>query len=240
MAITHLPSIVKDGLVLHLDAGSPKSYSGSGTIWRDLSGNGNNGTLTNGPTFDSNNNGSIVFDGTNDYISFANSITTIMSSSNAVSIFAWFKGTANGIPTSLEIFHKRNNAPTYVSYGISWYRLNGMTFDSLTCRIGFSDGTVSDLSNINQPISQNIWTLGTQTFDGTNHNLYINGNIIASASVSNKTIKDEGFGLTMGSYNGGQEFFKGNISNGLIYNRALSPSEVLQNFNATKGRFGIK
>jgi hypothetical protein len=64
------PNIVTDGLVLYLDAANQKSYPGTGTTWNDLSGNGNNGTLVNGPTFNSDNNGSIVFDGVDDYVNF--------------------------------------------------------------------------------------------------------------------------------------------------------------------------
>ena len=69
MSLSRGPKIVTNGLVLYLDAANKKSYPGSGTTWTDLSGNNNTGTLTNGPTFDSNNGGSIVFDGTNDYVS---------------------------------------------------------------------------------------------------------------------------------------------------------------------------
>ena len=72
MALSHSPRIVTDGLVLCLDASDPQSYSGSGNTWSDRSGNGSNGTLTNGPTFDSDNKGSLVFDGVNDYINFGN------------------------------------------------------------------------------------------------------------------------------------------------------------------------
>ncbi len=68
MSVISGPNIVTNGLVLHLDAANTKSYSGSGTTWTDLSGNGNNGTLTNGPTFDSANYGSVVHDGVDDYI----------------------------------------------------------------------------------------------------------------------------------------------------------------------------
>ena len=67
MALHHSPRIVTSGLVLALDAADRNSYPGSGTTWTDLSGNANNGTLTNGPTFNSANGGSIVFDGTNDF-----------------------------------------------------------------------------------------------------------------------------------------------------------------------------
>jgi hypothetical protein len=82
------PNIITDGLVLALDAGSKKSYSGSGTTWKDLSGNGNNGTLVNGPTFDSGNGGSIVFDGFND-------LTTVVGAgktnySQSFSMGTWF------------------------------------------------------------------------------------------------------------------------------------------------------
>ena len=69
------PNIVEDGLVLALDAGNTKSYPGSGTTWTDLSGKGNNGTLTNGPTFDSGNGGAIFFDGGNDYVTTGNTLT---------------------------------------------------------------------------------------------------------------------------------------------------------------------
>ena len=68
MATNYSPSIVTDGLVLCLDAANTKSYPGSGTTWTDISGRGNNGTLTNGPTFSSDDGGSIVVDGSNDFI----------------------------------------------------------------------------------------------------------------------------------------------------------------------------
>ena len=70
MSINYNPRIVTDGLVLLLDAGNTKSYPGTGTTWTDISRNGNNGTLTNGPTFDSANGGSLVFDGVDDYVNW--------------------------------------------------------------------------------------------------------------------------------------------------------------------------
>jgi hypothetical protein len=72
MAVNYSPKIITDGLVLYLDAANTRSYPGSGTVWSDLSRGGNNGTLRNGPTFNSGNGGSIVFDGVNDYASFPN------------------------------------------------------------------------------------------------------------------------------------------------------------------------
>lgn len=77
MSIYGGPDIITDGLVFCLDAANSKSYPGTGTAWTDLSGNDNNGTLTNGPTFDSSNGGSIVFDGVNDQVNCGN-ITEIL------------------------------------------------------------------------------------------------------------------------------------------------------------------
>lgn len=237
MSTKYSPQIITNGLVLYLDAGNTKSYTSGSTTWTDLSGNNNNGTLTNGPTFNSSNNGSIVFDGTNDYISVNNSSTNNMSTTNAFTISSWFKAAQNGIPSTSEIFHKRNNAPTYVSYGVSWQKLNQNTYNNVSCRIGFSDDTYSDLSS--NFLLLNVWYLATQTFDGSNHKLYINDTLHSSASISGKTVKDENLNMTFGSYAGGSEHFNGSISTGCLYNRALSASEILQNYNATKGRYGL-
>ena len=89
MAFIHSPKIITDGLVLALDAGNTKSYPGSGTVWTDLSGNNNTGTLTNGPTFNAANGGSIVFDGTNDYVTLPISTT----SGQALTYFGWLYST---------------------------------------------------------------------------------------------------------------------------------------------------
>ena len=110
MSLLHSPKIVTNGLVLCLDAANRKSYPGSGNIWRDLSGNGNNGTLTNGPTFSSANGGSIVFDGTDDIVLVNNSSS--ISPSSAITVSAFFKissYTSNYAP----ICFKQNN---YVSF----------------------------------------------------------------------------------------------------------------------------
>ena len=77
MATKYSPKIITNGLVLSLDAANNKSYPRSGTTWTDLSGNNNTGTLTNGPTFNAGNQGSIVFDGVDDYISGGGSIIPV-------------------------------------------------------------------------------------------------------------------------------------------------------------------
>ena len=84
MGLIHSPRIVTDGLVLYLDAANNRSYPGTGTTWSDLVGS-NNGTLNNGPTFSGANGGSIVFDGSDDYINMGD----ILSAPSSLSIFSW-------------------------------------------------------------------------------------------------------------------------------------------------------
>ena len=87
------PSIVTNGLVLCLDAGNQLSYPGTGTTWNDLSRNGNDGTLTNGPVFNS--GGSMVFDGVNDYIAISDSLQQLQFSTGAFTLSAWIYPAAN-------------------------------------------------------------------------------------------------------------------------------------------------
>lgn len=236
MALHHSPSIITDGLVLCLDAANRESYSRSGTIWTDLAGI-NNGTLTNGPTFNSANGGSIVFDGVNDYVLISDSPSLNLSSVNRITISSWFFASSDGTTTTLEIFHKRNNSPTFVSYGISW-QLVTTNNNRLFSRLGFTDGSFSDLNS--GILNKSQWYHGTQVFDGSIHYMYINGVLVSqSLTLVGKTIKDDNLPVTIGAYNNTVEFFNGRVSFCQIYNRALSPAEVLQNYNATKGRFNL-
>ena len=93
MAINYSPKIIRDGLVLCLDAANPKSYPGTGTAWTDLSGSGNNGTLVNGPVYSSANGGSIDFDGSNDYSSLS---SNIIPATGAFTVFFTYALTGSG------------------------------------------------------------------------------------------------------------------------------------------------
>ena len=97
MSFSYSPKVVTDGLVLYLDAANPKSYVSGSTAWNDVSRGGNNGTLTNGPTFNSANGGSIVFDGVNDYVALGN-ISSLILANNQFTISYWLRmtGTARG------------------------------------------------------------------------------------------------------------------------------------------------
>ena len=112
MGLSHSPRIVTDGLVFCVDAGDKMSYPGAGTTWTDLSKNRNNGTLINGPTFDSANGGSISLDGSNDYISVG---SFNEDSSQDLSVMVWVYpivldgGSSSGKDYSW-IINKRDNA----------------------------------------------------------------------------------------------------------------------------------
>jgi len=231
------PNLVRDGLVLALDAANTKSYPGSGTVWNDLSGNGNNGTLVNGPTFDSGNGGSIVFDGVDDGINLPNNSIFYLTPNQNQTNCGWFN--TNKTNTSTIIYDARNNLPTTLGYFVG-VQNNG------TLRAWFYN-TFTDGSSlqISTPINQNTWYFYSVVFNRTGLMLlYLNGTLKDSINISpfannnysintNPTIGIKSYSVS------GINPFNGNISNVSIYNRALTAQEVLQNYNATKSRFGL-
>jgi hypothetical protein len=206
------PNIVTDGLVLHLDAANTKSYPGSGTTWFDKSGRGNNGTLTNGPTFSSGNGGSIVFDGTNDYALFSY-MQPVYDSTVSFTWNIWVYPTVNA-----------------VSQVLMGNRGGDLVFTKLT-----TSGFEYYPSGIGVSMPLNIWQNVCIVKNLTNFYYYRNSALISSfTSAITKVAKP--------FYIGGDpvgEFSNSKIALAQIYNRALSASEILQNYNATKTRFGL-
>jgi hypothetical protein len=236
MAFFRGPSVVLDGLVLYLDAANPDSYSGTGSTWLDVSGNANNGTLTNGPTFDSGNKGSISFDGINDYITTGNLITNSDFPDNNYTLTCWFNW--NGIVGGND--------------GRAYLLQNGGSNFPLTLEINSRDFTPARFATWEHTTNGQI-QLNSNVVVDTNRWYYF----VVSKGISN-TIKmfvdsDEIFsttsiggnllsfsGVRIGTYrSANNRWFGGNISQVQIYNRALSAEEILQNFNSTKSRFGI-
>jgi hypothetical protein len=212
--------IVTNGLVLNLDAAKVDSYPGTGTTWRDLSGNGNNGTLTNGPTFSGiGKQASIVFDGVDDYVGFTsqplNSVTT------AVTYASWYNIT--NLTTRRVLFSFKDSLVAATSTGFDYWWNVAATQGSLTANM-----------------STGSWSHMVLTQNNTAVNLYMNGSPISS--VVGGTITTQREAKAIGQYDtspGAIGKFLGSISQAQIYNRALSASEVLQNYNATKGRFNL-
>jgi len=213
------PNIINDSLVLYLDAGNSKSYPGSGTTWFDKSGFGNDGTLINGPTFNSGNGGSIVFDGVDDYVNFA------ASPSNVVTVSVWIN------------LNNAGNFPIILAGDSTQYN-SGMWDWSLFVftNVFYIRGNSGGLGNINTPASTlvNTWTNWVLVRnDGTGTcRAYKNGTIFGTSNESSSANS----ALSIGR---GGNYYNGKVAATQIYNRALSASEVLQNYNATKGRFGL-
>lgn len=229
MSYSNGPRIVTDGLVLYLDAGNSKSYPGSGSVWNDLSGNNNNGTLANGPTFSSENKGSIIFDGTNDNIIVSNISNFNQTSGITVSVMIYATAKMGSYDTFISKYTNVNAGTDGLkwilrmeNYKVSWYTNTGSFSNVLS----------------NATLSLNQWYYLTGVFNGTQRIIYINGVLDNSNNTTGTLIDNSLTPVRLGS-SGIGEYFKGNITSSTIYNRALSPTEILQNYNALKGRFNL-
>ena len=212
-------NIITDGLILYLDAGYKSSYSGSGTTWYDVSGYGNNGTLTNGPTFNSSNGGNIVFDGTNDYVKVS-SFPVPVQGPGTISFFGYYS-LVSGVLNVITII-SGNNA---IQIGI---RSNGIVW-------GYGGGTLLSytIPTINQ-IAQ--WTV---TFNGSNIKVFINGVLNNSTTTASNQVGSNSTFYIGTFIDAGLEAFPGAIYECQVYNRVLSDNEISQNYNAQKGRYGL-
>ena len=212
------PTIVLDGLKLHLDAGNVTSYPGTGTVWTDISGNGNNGTLNGGVTYNSSNAGSLVFNGSTGYISRANFIGNITT----FTVCHWINLSSN--QTTRTIFSNYT--------GNGW--VTGIS-DAATNVIKFYLGGGTLYATY--PLVINTWYHVCVTYNNGNPSIYING------ILNNTTTGTISFAVGLATNNDigrlgdGRQYFNGNISNIQVYNRALSASEILQNYNTLKSRF---
>ena len=229
MGLSHSPKIVTDGLVLALDAGNPKSYPGSGTTWTDLSGNGNDGTLTNGPTFDSGNGGSIVFDGTDDYVITArpNSLVT----GGSISVSLWAKWTTTGTSLSdIQVLVDNNHSSSSAQGFVLQDRPD--LSKSLTFSSDLSgNGAVSTFQ-----VGDGTWHHIVATNDQITTKLYIDGSLDAQTSEGGLATVQPNITLGYWQFTPGR-LLNGNIAQVSIYNRALTAAEVEQNYNALKGRY---
>ena len=211
------PKIVTSGLVLCLDAANKRSYPGTGTTWTDLSGNSNTGTLTNGPTFSAGNMGSIVFDGTNDYVN----ISSLITGNQSFSWGAWINPTATGTPV---LFGNVSNGLAMISY---WDSANNKV------RVGTYG---NDILTSGTAIPPSTWGYTCWTWNGTTLTSYTNG--IADGTAAGFSFNISNLYTTIGNSVNSQ-YFTGRIAQTLVYNRALSESEILKNYNATAVRFGM-
>ena len=216
------PSMVSmnGGPVLCLDAGSKLSYPGSGTTWTDLSGNGNNGTLTNGPTYDSANGGSLVFNGTTNYVSLPNGI---LSGTGDFAVNQWVKSLSTG-----------STGTTFANYSSGNLQiLYGMQYVGVYLGAAFYACSSTPCAYYNSG-----WNMITALRSGTSIAFYLNGVSIKTGITSN-SIGTSSATFRIGTNAGGTEQFTGNIAVTQVYNRALSAAEISTNFELLRGRYGI-
>ena len=233
MAVNYQYRIVRDGLVLCLDAADRKSYPGTGTTWFDRSGNGINGTLVNGVGYNSDNLGSLVFDGANDYVTLG-----IPSLLNGVQV-----------PLTICVWAKANS---FASYNCLWgvysstsggslyslFRLDGPLVRYYTSTTSGSFQSNGSLSS-----STNTWNFYVVTVAGTLSSptvtIYLNNSAQTFSYSALSSTPNLAVDFKIGAAMHGAEVWNGNISNVMRYNRALTATEIQQNFNATRGRYGI-
>jgi hypothetical protein len=214
--------IVTDGLVLNIDAGFVGSYPTTGTTGYDLSGNSNNGTLTNGPTFNSANSGSIVFDGVDDSIQLGKTAAQLGFANASFSVSIWFNSSNTG-----------NDSPLFSTNGggaNTWlhYNLRGGFL-----HMGFYGNDVNGGS-----VSNNVTYCATFIYDisGSGTQSIYRNDVLVASTPNHAALQSLNTFQIGGVYGGA---YVGKIYQVLAYNKALSSTEVLQNFNAQKGRFGL-
>jgi len=225
MAFNFSPKVVTDGLTFYLDAGNTKSYVSGSTTWNDISRRGLVGTLTNGPTFSNTKIGSIVFDGVDDFVNIPTS-PIVNDSYNNWTIDVWMKP---GNQISRFITPSTNGLDQSLEYDNTNQRVNIRITESGDVNTRLRGGTTGSV-----PIGS--WSMVTVSINNLNIKIYVNGVL---TNTYNETI-------SIGSWDGlwrlGQRYnntfwYLGEIALVKTYNRELSSTEILQNYNATKSRF---
>ena len=225
---TTSPKIVRGGLVLNLDVGQQTSYRGSGTVWTDLSGLGNNGTLVGGVGYNSSNGGSLVF--ANNYVALGKPSSLNILGNITINSWVNLSSLPGGFASIYENGYDGINDQTF-------FRFNGSLLEVGNYR---STGDQYVSWSFGSNIVANKWYHIVGQYDGTNWKLYLNGNQVASNAalgpISSTAPISIGAAYIASGYT---RYFNGNIAQVSIYNRALTATEIQQNFNALRGRFGI-
>jgi hypothetical protein len=229
MALYHSPQISMQGLTLCLDAANPKSYSGSGATWSDLSGRGNNGTLVNGVGYSGDNLGSLSFDGVDDYVDLGQS-SSLFYPTEGLTVSTWIRTsvTDKWIIDNSRLSTQQGWGLNCGGAGPAFFLVNGIanSVDS-----GFSIATGNWLHLVG------TWIPSVSLL------MYVNGVQVGSNTTSipaSINLPDPTYNTNIGrkgAQNGSTDYWNGNIAQVSIYNRALTAPEIQQNFNALRSRF---
>jgi|688.fasta_scaffold215352_1 hypothetical protein len=221
--------IVINGLILYYDVGNPRSYPGSGTTLTDLSVNKFNGTLTNGVAYDSSDGGSLVYDGVNDYVTANSELDPIAyglfaNINSSWTVSSWFSPDITN--TNLGIIAGKGTSltnGTFLLYA-----------EGSNLRARLRGGTILDITT---SLTASMHEAAI-TWDGTTAKAYYDGAYIADINIGSAAKNLISF--TIGEINDiSTSRYKGKVSQTKVYNRALSSTEVQQNYDAIKHRYGI-
>lgn len=233
MSVKGGPNTVTSGLVLELDAGNIKSYQSGSTTWYDKSGFANNGTLVNGVGYTSSFNGSLVFDGVDDYVSTNNSSSLTQAGNTQFTAELWAKKTAS----DKDLLMGAQDQSTLKGWFLQWFGNNIVYFG---VRNGGSNYNYCTLPYQNQWFNIVGVFDGSQPTDDTKNKIYVNGvqqTLTTTAQLS--SVPTNLVQLTIGTIVNYSSYTTANIAIAKIYNQALSSNQVLQNYNALKNRFGL-
>jgi hypothetical protein len=228
MGLDHSPLITTDGLMVYLDAANTRSYSGSGNTWYDLKGN-INFTLVNSPPFIANSaGGSIGFTAANSHHATANSLPLLTT----WTVEVWFFHTGVSTGTYPAIICDRVDA-TSLNFALFSPNYSVSNFQLQT---GYY---ISGWYWTNEyAIAQNNWYHAVGTYDGSNVKLYVNS-VLQLTTASTTTPARSNLGIYLMRRWDTADYFGGSLNTVKIYNRALTSQEIVQNYNATKKRYGL-
>jgi hypothetical protein len=224
------PKIITTNLTSYLDAANLTSYPGSGTTWTDLSGNNNNFILTNGPTYDNRNGGSISFDGTDDYL-LNNSL--VLNYNANFTIQFWFNTNSLGGVNGYGLFF---NGTT--SLNTNRVQISGNSNGSIGLNtVGISVG--DDFTSAAGLVTVGNWYNFAAVRNSGVITVYLNGTSVASGNVNYSVSQQSNLYVGFIRSSGALWYLNGRMPIILIYNRSSSATEILQTYNSSKTRFGL-
>ena len=229
MSLAHSPSIVNNGLRMYVDAGNTKSYPGSGTTWSDMSASSNTGTLTNSPTYSSSDGGIISFNGVSSSVQFP----SFSVAGTQISIFSWFK------------FSSLQTSETSIVRKDGYWQLGFFNPSTNTVRCLLATSGTTGWVGTNDFVyafSNNTWYNFGFVYDNGVTNFYVNGANIRTITTITGSLLTGVMAVSIAGNVAGSAtttYLNGSVPSVSVYNTALSAANVLQNFNALRGRFGI-
>lgn len=230
-----LPSIVTSNLIFHVDAGNTNSYPGSGTTWSDLSGNNYNATLVSSPAFNS--NGYFTFDGSTDYATLGNISALDLGNGNDITVSVWLK-TNSAVSKALISKYQTDT----VEGGWLINLLNTGVVNTILKNSGGTSVAKNSVGTVNNNVWREISVIFRGT-TGTGTSIYIDGSFDSDSDTLTGTRVNNSRALLIGGVHTPTNVinaqYSGDIAIVKIYNTALTSQQMLQNYNATKGRFGL-